>query len=375
MQNRVRGENPSKLFLSGIFALSLQPVWPESLAAVPSVGPAVGILLPAQGPAAGLAEEARRGIEMALERARIEGPGGGRAVRNVERTADGLWGRGNEELVRLAYDDGVVGVIGGLNSASAHVALQVAAKARLPVLTPWASCTGVTQTGVPWVFQVVPDDREQAEVIGFELGSRRGLKSPVVFCGGGRDDRCLAETFVESWANSVHSRPVLLEWLGGDLPADLDRRLESGEWDSFVLCLQPTGARAALDRLRRLGVSLPGFGGLVLSGLASTAESPRSFGDFTSLAAVIFDAEFLEDYTRRHGHEPGPLAAYGFDAASVLLAAVRKGGNDRLAVRAALASMKFQGVTGAFRFDSRGRRVSEGPVLEVRRPSDVGKSP
>ena len=68
-------------------------------------------------------------------------------------------------MTRLAFEDRVHAVIGSSDSASTHVAQQVATKALLPVVSPISSDPTLTHVRVPWIFRLAPDDASQARVL------------------------------------------------------------------------------------------------------------------------------------------------------------------------------------------------------------------
>jgi branched-chain amino acid transport system substrate-binding protein len=68
-------------------------------------------------------------------------------------------------------------------------------------------------------------------------------------------------------------------------------------------------------------------------------------------------AEFVKRYKEQHGKVPTAHAVYGYEAAAVLLEAIRKvGKNDREAIRAAVAGTKGfdEGLLGKWSFDANG---------------------
>lgn len=81
--------------------------------------------------------------------------------------------------------------------------------------------------------------------------------------------------------------------------------------------------------------------------------SPPAF-DLSAAAASPFVAAFRA----RFGHDPDAWAATGYDAAAVVVEALRRGGSDRRRLAAALSdSFTARGATGPIRFDATGRRL------------------
>lgn len=69
--------------------------------------------------------------------------------------SEALWGKSSTELVRLAYHEGLIGLI-ATDRASAHLAEQIAAKTFIPVIALSADHK-LTTTNVPWIFRMPPD--------------------------------------------------------------------------------------------------------------------------------------------------------------------------------------------------------------------------
>jgi ABC-type branched-subunit amino acid transport system substrate-binding protein len=72
--------------------------------------------------------------------------------RVVGVSSDVPWGKAADELVKLVYDPGVIGVI-ATDRASAHLAEQIAVKTFVPVIAI-SSDRALTSTNVPWIFRL-----------------------------------------------------------------------------------------------------------------------------------------------------------------------------------------------------------------------------
>jgi hypothetical protein len=69
--------------------------------------------------------------------------------------------------------------------------------------------------------------------------------------------------------------------------------------------------------------------------------------------------DFSNRFGDRFSTEAVTFAALGYDAGTLLASAIRAGGRDRLTLRNALAAGIWnQGVTGIYRFDALGNRIS-----------------
>jgi branched-chain amino acid transport system substrate-binding protein len=329
----------------------------------------LGLFLPATGPAAPIGDDVSRGAAIAVRRANEAGGIDGRSIRLVTADSDRLWDGASGELVRLIYDEGAAAIIGAVDGRSAHLAEQVITRARGAALfmTPWASETTLTRIRVPWFFRMVPDDRQQAEVLAHEMFATRGLRRVAVWVGGEYDGRAAAAEFHRvAPAGAVKA-------FTADLPGGLSaltERVASGDIDAVVLFAGPDAAVNVVAALRATGTVPPLYGPLALrqprlldataaTGAAITLIAPAE------VAAERFD--FERQYREEHGAAPALPALYGHDAAAALIEALRAAGTengDRLA--ASLSCLSFQGVTGEVSFNDQGGRDMM-PVLATAR--------
>ncbi len=67
-------------------------------------------------------------------------------------SSDVPWGKAADELVKLVYDPGVIGLV-ATDRASAHLAEQIAAKTFVPVIAI-SSDRALTSANVPWIFRL-----------------------------------------------------------------------------------------------------------------------------------------------------------------------------------------------------------------------------
>ena len=76
--------------------------------------------------------------------------------------------------------------------------------------------------------------------------------------------------------------------------------------------------------------------------------------------------EFVREYTERFGMEPDSFACNAYDATNIILNALKTAGNDRKAVRDAIAATKdYPGVTGKINFAANGDLVANQGIYEV----------
>jgi ABC-type branched-subunit amino acid transport system substrate-binding protein len=277
-----------------------------------------------------LGEAAKRGAAIAVEAANRDGGYGGRRFELAVRSIEGPWGSGTGKITELAFDESVWAILGPLRGRSAHLAEQVAAKAHVALVSPWAFDPTLTQANVPWFFRCVPDDRQQAAALVREILGVRGLDRIAVLVAGSYDDRMAAAAFAaEVDAFAKHTGPShLVRWQLPDKAEDLESllaRLEAEEVEGIVLFAP---------------------------------------GHWAAAQGRAFEQAFRAAYDVA----PSAVSAYSHDGLMVIVEAIRRAGLDRRRIRDALADVDYvPGVTGRVRFDEKGNRVAQVELIELAR--------
>jgi ABC-type branched-subunit amino acid transport system substrate-binding protein len=316
----------------------------------------VGLLLPRDE---ALARSVSRGAAVAAAAAA--------PVRILERRARGPWGSEAAEAVGLVYEDGAAAIVAAPDRGTSHLAAQVAAKARVPVLTLSAE-GALTRIPLPWVLRAVHDEREVlgALLAALPPGGTRGGWS--VFVDAGREGDRVAGEVRGAAARAGLSAP-LVSVLGSG-PGGAARVPPSGP------ALFAASTRASASALRALRAE--GWGGEALlltdaagSGpiLAETGDAaegavvPRAFDPSPGSAAAVFARAFRD----LHGAEPDEAAAAAHDAVLALAAAVRASDGSPDGVRRALLEgPPREGASGSLAFDASGDRRGAPPLARFR---------
>ncbi|MET0790343.1 MAG: ABC transporter substrate-binding protein, partial [Polyangiaceae bacterium] len=123
----------------------------------------------------------------------------------------------------------------------------------------------------------------------------------------------------------------------------------------------------------RLGLKIPLLGGdgwdsPDLFKIGGDAINGSYFSDhFAPDVATEKAKAFVANFTTKYGQAPTGLGALGYEAALVLIDAVRRAGNlDPTAIRDAIAATKdFEGVTGKITLDAQRNALKSAVVLKV----------
>jgi len=329
----------------------------------------IGLFAPGEE-AGAVARDLNRGVALAVARANGEGGLRGTPFRVARRWDDNPWGAGSKEMIRLVYRDRSWAVIGFTNGAG-HIAEQIAAKAYLPVLSPVSSDPTLTHARLPWIFRLPPDGAAQARILIEEGVVPRGLKRVGMVTSTDHDGRRAAAGLRSAMERFGVPAAFHLS-VEADLPdlRQAARRIRDFSPDGLVLRLPPVLVVRLLQALGESGDSFPIF----LPWIPGLSEADlRGAYRGTIVAVEPFSrsrgdgalADFERAYRDRFDSPPSASAAYGYDAARMVVAAVRSAGLTRSGVRDALAAQSgYRGASGMIDWDNGGGNRAQ-PVLRL----------
>jgi len=304
---------------------------------------------------------------LAVEETNNAGGLHGLPVRLVPRWSENPWGTGVGQVARMVHEDQVWAILGSVDGPGTHLAEQVVAKARLPLVSPVSTDESVNMAGVPWVFSLAPGDHLWAPLMARGLLETIGNGSFVLLAATDHDSRLAAQELLEELA-ALDRGPALRI----DLPPDgMDL---ASSWHRFedlspaaALVLASAANSATLVRALRQG----GFAGSIFGGpqfgrhlfLVRAGEAAEGV-----IFPLLFDPrgdgceaeKFGRRFRERNGSQPDWAAAHTYDATRLLLESIRQSGLNRAAIRQAIVELTpWCGVTGI---------IEWGPTGQNRRP-------
>ncbi len=303
-----------------------------------------------------------QGASLAVEEANRQGGYRGLPFRLVPAWDRNPWAGGVAKLARAVYAGKVWAIIGGIDGATTHLAEQVVAKAQLTLINPAATDRSIHTASVPWMFSCAPGDHLLAAALSRELrerGRRFGLVSAI-----DHDSRALAAQLQLAFVRDRLSPLLHLEWPGGaENPARIARELNAAAPDAIVVVAAARESTVLIKAIRDAG-----FAGLLLSGpsIARGVPDPRLDGVLYPALGGI-PAAFQTKFLARYGSYPDYTAAHAYDAANILIAAIRTAGLNRPRIRDAVQALSpARGVTGVIQWDEQGQNRRAVPLRVFR---------
>lgn len=321
----------------------------------------IGLLTPPQyGPEGKRGQETKRGVLLAIEEANASRKPSELPFEIIEREDSPQWGSAANIAVEFKDND-VLGYIGTIDGDATHVALRVTLKIETFLINTSDPDPTLTETQIPWLMRIFPDDRQQCFRLAHIVVRERGCKRIAVYRESSRPGRVGVMHFINYIRRLGYPPVAHLLYKPGD--KDISSQLnaiKSVEPDAVLFYGQPADIGYAVATFRKAGIKAQffGFDRLMEDEFVNTA------GEYAEGMTItyFFDPErkdkpwleFVEKFEKRWGHKPSIYAAYGYDGARLMIEAINKAGPNRFRIRDYIANLdEWDGVTGHMIFDGR----------------------
>jgi len=266
----------------------------------------------------------------------------------------------------------VVGVVGAYCSSSTIPASEALAEEDIPMLTPASTNEKVTERGLPYMFRVCGRDDDQAQIAGAFI--KDYLKAKTIYIV---DDKT---TYSQGLADNVEKqcKKLGVKVLAHDHVNQGDKdfsavltKIKQANPDVFYMSLQnsASGSLMAIQAKRfnidaailaQDAVYHPQF----IEIAKDAAEGAYFTFGYTDKSTAAYKT-YLKHYKPKFG-DPGAYSGYAYDAAYVLLTAIKQAGStDPAKIKAEIMKMNFQGATKQIKFKPNGDSGSDYVIWKV----------
>ena len=313
------------------------------------------------------------GATMAIHKANEQGGINGRPLQLVVRSMEGPWGTGSKQAVSLIFEEKVWALMGSHDGRNAHLVEQAATKSIVPMVSAWSGDPTLTQAFVPWFFNCIPTDRQQAISLSEEIYRKRKIaKVAVITERSNYDSKMASDFFLKQLVLDKHPDPKVFD--SGENGRNYEAATEeilSSDPGCLVLFCSPATSAGIMKLLKQKRISIPVYGSLLTldENLLSSAEL-QYFNNGYQVPCGYWQVEkwksFRNEYEKRSGQIPGMAAVYSYDAASILISAMRKARSDnREMIQKALREISQGGITGTISFDEHGNRRGRFGIVKI----------
>lgn len=333
----------------------------------------VGLLSPNRnGPEGARGMRTRRGVELAFEEEEAARRPDQLPFEIVYKEDSPQWGSAGNVAVEFS-DESVLGFLGTIDGDATHVALRVALKLEVYMINTSDPDPTLTETQIPWLTRIFPDDRQQCFRLALLAVKERGCRRIAIL----REDSRPGRVGVMHFANYIRRLgvPAVQHFNykpGATNVATQIEGIKAANVDGVLFYGQPEDVGRLAARLRAEGVKAQffGFDRLKEDGFrreAGGAAEGMTITYFFNPARLDKPwVEFLQRFEKRYGERPDIYAAYGYDGAKLLIEAVRHAGPNRYRVRDYLGTLEsWDGVTGHMIFDGRWDNIVPIAIAEL----------
>ncbi len=298
-----------------------------------------------------------QGARLALEQANARGGYLKRKIpfELVVSNDNGLWGASGNEIIKMAYKDGVWAILGTIDGANTHIAIRVALKAEVVMLTSGDTDPTYIETNIPWVMRVIGDDRQQSYLLVDYMYRKMGYKRVGIIRASNRYGRFGVREINDG--SRRLKNPIVMEMAykvgSTDFTMELER-LKSANLDAIVHWGDAQEGALVLNQMRKMGMNQPFF----CSDRCVQEEFVTLAGENAEgvICAYPWNPDrqdpkleaFRRDFRARYGEEPETYAAHAYDGMNLLIWAIQVAGLNRAKIRDVIAYLPrpWPGVTG-----------------------------
>ena len=333
----------------------------------------IGVALPQTGSSAEYGEQLKNGVELAVNLANDEGGIDGKDIKTIIKDDKSDPKEATTVASAFGNDKAVLAVVGHFNSSATLAGAPTYNKNKLVTVAPASSSPNVTDAG-DYIYRVITSDAFQAQYVN-DWSAEEGFKTAAIiydqtdFGTGLKEvyEKRAAENGIEIVNSEAYTAGqtkdfstiitkikqnnpdvIFIGGLANDA-ATITKQAKNAAIESAFIGVDSLYS----DTLINLGQD--SVEGLLLPGF----YDPNSDREATQT--------FINTYKEAYGENPGAYAAYAFDAASVLIEALKNGATTREEVKEKLDGLKnFEGVTGTLTFDENGDVQTEPQKLIVK---------
>jgi ABC-type branched-subunit amino acid transport system substrate-binding protein len=254
-------------------------------------------------------------------------------------------------------------VIGTVDGANSHIAIRVALRTDLPIMNVADLDPTLMETRIPWVFRVVPDDRQMAYTIAYYVYKQLGLQKVAILRANNRYGRFGVTQFRKSSIRLGKPAPIEVNYELNYDKVNLDfldqmERLQKAQPDAIILWADPQPAGLLVKKLREVGMNIPVvaceriINPTFLEAAGKAAEGVIATSPFNPDADNPRFVAFKKRYQEKYGDPPNVYAAHSYDGTQMVIEAIRRTGLNRYRIRDVLSEMRhWDGVTGEIIMD------------------------
>lgn len=328
----------------------------------------VGLIDPMTGGSSFYGQSLLRGAQLAVDEANAAGGVLGKKLELVVEDDRSVPADGTSAAIKLITRDNVVAILGTFNSSVSLAVGDVARRYGVPQVITSAVADPITDKNdpaKPWVFRASSRSSDQAvAIVHYMLDVRKAKTIAVLEEATDFGTGCGAEVKKEADRRALRVLSTERFNPGETNFYSVVTKLRALAPDGVVICGLITEGAQVLRQARDLGFQATFMGNTAFNNdkllelAKEAAEGMVANATYEATSKRKAAREFTEKYRAKFNEFPQYTAAQGYDAALVLIDALKRAGSpDREKVRAALqATRNLPRVeSGPLTFDAKGQ--------------------
>ncbi len=329
----------------------------------------IATMSPLSGGSAALGESIRYGAELAIQQRSADLEKAGFKVNFLAMDDQGKPEQGTQLAEQLLTNKQVIGLVGTLNSGVVIPVSQKLSRDNLVIVSPANTATQVTDRRLPNMNRIVARDDMQGPAAANFIKDQLKASSLFIIHDKTAYGQGLADE-VKKEADKIGLKVDGFEGINvgdKDFAAVLTKVQGAGSPVIFFGGLYAEAAQMLKQiQEKNMNVKFMGADGLDSADLVKLAGTAADGVYFTSVVADIYKTEagkkFMGEYKEFAGKDPDSFAAYGYDAAQVIINALIKYGTEnpgkaptrKEIMEIVRKTSGFKGLTGEITFDDKG---------------------
>ena len=342
----------------------------------------IGVLNEMTGGNATMGTSSANGAKMAIKEANAKGGVLGKQIQAVVADNKSEPSEAANAMTKLATQDKVVAITGMFASSNAIAASSVAESTKVPFLAVGATNPKVTvdektNKVKDYTFRVCFIDPFQGTVGANFVLNTLNLKKAVILVDNSSDySKGLAAFFKDAFTKG-----------GGAVIAEEAYLQKDQDFKTILTKVKALNAEVIyvpgyyeevgkiVKQAREMGITVPLIGGdgwdspkLVEIGTPAALNNTYFTNHYSVDDTSAASQAFVEAYKKEYGQAPDALAVLGYDAANVLIDAIKRANSTEPAkIREALAATKdFMTVTGSTTLNATHDAVKSAVIIEMK---------
>jgi branched-chain amino acid transport system substrate-binding protein len=335
----------------------------------------IGEVNPITGAIGRYGTNCHQGIQLAIDQANSGGGVLGRKIELLTEDNQSQAGQTSTIVRKFVTQDRVVAIVGDLTSSATLEGGPIAQAAKIPMVTPLATNPKVTEIG-DYIFRVCFIDEFQGRVMArFALENLKARKAAILTDTKQDYSVGLTGFFKETFVNGAGSVVRGQSYSSGDTDfrAQLTSIKAAGPDVVFLPGYYPE-VGIILKQARQLGITVPFIGceawdsPALLQVAGKAADGCYFSNQFSAGDPNAVVQEFGRIYRAKFGNLPDNFAALGYDAANVILDAIKRADSASPGtIRDAIAQTKdFPGVSGNITIDFQRNASKPAVILAIK---------